>query len=295
MSGNKDIKLGIACVYFFRDEDAWLLDMQLDFIQKTTCDTDFTVYAAANRLQPHLKERLAARPFVKIIDLPPFEGDGGPEHGHYLSQLIKIAKEDGCTHACTLDCDSFPVASNWVGKTIEEMGGSYKVASVFRAENQDSDLPHPCGTFLDCSLLDEINIEFWPSDATQMTTAFKEYIAETRQRIDTGTGLGFALWQAKISWLRLLRSNHTNLHFLMAGIYGDVFFHLGASSRSPAFYSDFVKRPTLRLSVLLQPLPILWRIGAWFEKRYLLKNQRLSNSIRDQIKTDPDAFIQKLR
>lgn len=295
MSNQTNIKLGIACVYFFRDEDAWLLDMQLDFIEKTTGGIDYTVYAAANRLQDHLKTRLEARSFVKIVDLPPFEGYGGPEHGYFLTQLAKHAKVEGCTHVCTLDCDSFPAAPGWASKLLDQMDAKYKVASVFRAENNDSDLPHPCGTFFECTLLDQIDFDFWPGDALRDSQDFKTYIAETNQRIDTGTGLGFALWKAKIPWLKLLRSNKTNLHFMMAGLYEDVFFHLGASSRSPAFHLDYMTRPYLKLSLKLRSIPLLWRIGYWIEKRYLAENQSLANQIREHLQRDPDGFISSLK
>lgn len=287
-------KLGIACVYFFRDSDAWLLDMQLDFIEKTT-DVEFVVYASAARLQEPLKSSLAARPFVQVIDFPPFDGEGGPEHGHYLTELVKYAHQDGCSHVCTLDCDSFPIKKGWPSELFDQMGDDYDVAAVFRAENEDTDLPHPCGTFMATRLLDTLDFSFWPNEAVLQSAEFQSYLHETKQRFDTGSGLGYALWRKNVQWLKLFRSNRTDLHFIMAGIYSDVFFHLGASSRRPAFHQDYQNKLGPWLSVILKTIPILWRISRWLEDRYLEKNQRLADEIRTQIKKDPDVFIKSLQ
>lgn len=289
------MKLGIACVYFFRDEDTWIMDLQLDFIEKTTTSIDFTVYAAANRLQPELKEKLAARRFVKIVDLPHFDGDGGPEHGFYMGELLKHAAADGCTHLCTLDSDSFPIAADWPEQLLAAMQPSHRLAAVFRAENQDSDLPHPCGIFMETGLFTQLNFDFFPDAGLRNSSEFKHYIRQTGQRTDTGTGLGFALWQANEPWLKLYRSNKTDLHYLMAGIYGDVFFHLGASSRNPAFHLDYASRLGLRFSLWVKDVPVIWRLGRWFDDRYIAENRRLANKIRASLAQNPVEFIQQLQ
>ncbi len=295
MTSSDHIKLGIACVYFFADRDDWILDLQLDFIEKTTRGVDFTVYAAANRLQEPLRQRLAARSYVKIVDLPAYEKSGGPEHGHYLSELLKHAKSDGCSHLCTLDCDSFPMRDGWAQSLISGITPDQRVAAVFRSENKDSDLPHPCGTFLEASVLDDISIEFWPDEDMRQSETFKRYMAETGQRFDTGIGVGFALWQAGMNWRHLTRSNKTDLHFIMAGIYGDIFFHLGASSRRPAFHLDYVTLPHLRLSVWMQSKPLVWRLSDWIEDLHLNKNQLIADEIRQRLRNNPDQFIEELR
>ncbi len=289
------MKLGIACVYFFREEDEWIMDLQLDFIKKSSSDIDFTVYAAANRLQPQLKKRLASHSFVKIIDLPSFEGHGGQEHSHFLSLLIECAKEDGCSHICTLDCDSFPVRQGWASDIAKKMSPNFRVASVFRAENDDTDLPHPCGTFMEATVLDDVSVEFWPNETLRMSPDFKRYIAETNQRIDTGVGLGYALWKAGIPWLRLMRSNSLDMHFMMAGIYDDVFFHLGASSRAPTFNKDYQSRLSLRFFVATKTIPVFWRLGRRIENDYIAKNRVLAKEIQNQLQNDADGFINRLR
>ncbi len=292
-SNPNKMKLGIACVYFFRDEDAWILDLQLDFIERTT-DVEFVVYAAATRLQEPLRKKLAARPFVTLVDMPDFDGVGGPEHGFFLTHLVRHAANDGCTHVCTLDCDSFPVSRGWPSSLIAQMGSDYEVSAVFRAENMDKDLPHPCGAFMTADIAKIEGLQFWPSDETQTSDDFKTYLKETDQRFDTGIGLGFSLWKAGKPWLKLLRSNKRDMHFIMAGIYGSVFFHLGASSRKPAFNLDFKTRPHLRFSAASQGMPVLWRLGQLIENRYLDKNEKLATIIRRQLREDPASFIKSL-
>ncbi len=294
MTNSPYMKLGIACVYFFRDEDAWLLETQLDFIEECTAGTDFHVYAAGNRLQPELKKQLIDRPFVKFIDLPDYSGDGGPEHGHYLGELLKVARADGCTHLCTLDCDSFPIRRGWPTYLAEKMG-KHRVAAVFRAENRDVDLPHPCGTFMLSSVINDREFDFFPTPEQQATAEFQRYVSSTQKRIDTGSGLGFALWQANEAWLKLYRSNQTDLHFMMAGIYDDVFFHLGASSRAPAFHVDYQTKLSLRLLKGLHGMPVLWRLFTRVDDKYLADNERLSNEIRLQLQKDRKGFIARLR
>ena len=292
-SRSDKIKLGIACVYFFRDEDAWILDMQLDFIEKTT-DVEFVLYASAARLQDSLKQTLASRKFVKIVDMPPFDDVGGPEHGFFLSHLVRQAANDGCTHVCTLDCDSFPVRRGWPELLVSQMGCEYEVAAVFRAENMDTDLPHPCGVMMTENIARQEDLQFWPDEAMQNSEEFKVYIEETGQRFDTGIGLGYALWKAGKPWLRLLRSNTRDLHYLMAGIYGSIFFHLGASSRRPAFYLDFHTRRLVRLSVALKGIPVIWRFGRFLENRNLDRNEKTGLTIREELRKDPNEFFRSL-
>ena len=292
-SRSDKIKLGIACVYFFRDEDAWVLDMQLDFIEKTT-DVEFVLYASATRLQEKLKQTLASREFVKIVDMPPSEEVGGPEHGFFLSHLVRQAANDGCTHICTLDCDSFPIRQGWPKLLVSQMGSEYEVAAVFRAENLDTDLPHPCGVMMTDNIAKQVDLQFWPDETMKNSPEFKAYIEETGQRFDTGIGLGYALWKSGKSWLKLLRSNTRDLHYLMAGVYGSIFFHLGASSRRPAFYLDFHTQHLVRLSVAMQRIPVIWRFGRFLENRNLDRNEKLGRAIRDELRKDPDSFFRSL-
>jgi hypothetical protein len=297
------VKLGLCCVYYYGPDSDWLLDLQLRYIASTLAGYDYTVYAAANRLQPELRRTLEATPQVRIIALPQFQGDATTgawmeasfEHAFYLDLLLREAADDGCTHLAAVDADSFPVLPGWPDVLLQRMG-SMRFAGVLRSENLDTNLPHPSGLFMARSFLLEHTPRLLPPRSEILANAsFREFQKETAQRTDTGIGYGHALWESKEPWLPLLRSNQRNPHFLMAGIYGDVFFHLGASSRRPWFYFDYQTRLSLRMKPALSKVPMLWHLGDWLEERYISSNERTLAKIAGSLRSDPDSFLSSLR
>ncbi len=289
------MKLGVCCVYFYGPDSRWLLDLQLRYIAATLAGYDYTIYAAANRLLPELRSDLQTAPHVKIVSLPQFEGTGSFEHAFYLDLLLRQAANDGCTHLAAIDADSFPVLPDWPRVLLQRMG-SRRLAAVLRRENLDTFLPHPCGLFMARSfLLEHAPRMFPPKSEIIADASFQEFLKETGQRTDTGVGYGYALWKVKEPWLPLTRSNRSNPHFLMAGIYGDVFFHLGASSRRPWFYFDYWNRLTLRMKPVLTGIPVVWRLGTWIEDRYIASNRRTLTAIINSLRSDPDGFLSSLQ
>lgn len=282
------MKLGICCVYLFDTDSEWLLDLQLQYVRETLSGYDHAIYGAANRLRPELRNRLAREPAVKLVPLPAINTKGSPEHAYYLDLLLRHAAADGCTHLATIDADSFPVLPNWPGVLLERMTGK-RLAAVHRTENLDTFLPHPCGLFMERSFLTDHDPKFLPPKE-----AMAEFRAATGQRFDTGIGYGYALWKSGEPWLPLLRSNRRNHHFLMAGIYGDTFFHLGASSREPWFYYDQATRLSLKVGPAVNKVPILWRMGPWLEKRYIAANRRRLRRISRTLRAEPAHFLASL-
>ena len=68
---------------------------------------------------------------------------------------------------------------------------------------------------------------------------FAEPLARlTRRPRETGSGLLAQLARDGQAFHRLERTNRWNVHTVMAGIYDDAVFHLGAGSRKPSFCSD---------------------------------------------------------
>lgn len=288
------MKLGICCVYFYGEDSEWLLELQLRYIASTLAGYDYTIYAAANRLRLELRQILERAPHLEIISLPPFEGEGSPEHGFYLDLLLRHAADAGCTHLAAVDADSFPVLPNWPMVLLDRMNG-LRLAAVLRSENFDTHLPHPCGLFMQRSfLVDHAPRMLPPKREIFADTFFQEFLAETRQRVDTGIGYGYSLWRSKEPWLPLLRSNRSNPHFLMAGLYGDVFFHLGASSRRPWFYRDERKNLSLQIGRVLGTTPILWRLRGWLDERYIESNRRRLARIAISLRSDPDRYLSRL-
>lgn len=288
------MKLGVCCVYFYGPDSQWLLELQLRYIAATLLGYDYTIYAAANRLLPELRRSLEATPSVKIVSLPRFDGEGSFEHAFYLDLLLRHAAEDGCTHLATVDSDSFPVLPDWPNVLVGRMNG-IRLAAALRAENYDTYLPHPCGLFMDRSFFLEHSPRMFPPKAEiRANVSFQKFLKETGQRTDTGIGYGYALWKSKEPWLPLLRSNRRNLHPLMAGIYGDVFFHLGATSCRPWFYFDYQERLSLLMGPVVSKIPVIWRLGSWLEERYIASNRRTLVRIAESLRSDPDRFLSSL-
>lgn len=288
------IKLGIACVYFYDDQGGWILDLQLEYLARTLQGYEYTIYAGANRLAADLRRKLESTPRVRVVPLPHYDGVGPREHAFYLDRLLWAAVEEGCTHVAAVDSDSFPIAPGWPHILLDRMGPAMRLAAVLRSENLDSHLPHPCGYFMRSSFLNDGHPKLLPEKKELASAAFKSFLRQTGQRVDPGIGYGYALWRRDEPWLQLRRSNQVNLHFLMAGIYGGVFFHLGASSRPPVFHADYVSRRPLRVAKRLRHLPLLRRIAKGIEDRYVGANRQLFQTICHRLKTDPHRFILEL-
>lgn len=289
------VKLGICCVYFYGPDSAWLLDLQLRYIASTLAGYEYTVYAATNRFQAELRRKLEATPKVTIVPLPHYEGEGSPEHAFYLDLLLRQAAGDGCTHLAALDSDSFPVLPDWPEVLLRRMNG-IRLAAVLRSENLDTHLPHPCGLFMQRSFLLEHDPRMLPPKSELLANAsFQEFLRETGQRVDTGIGYGYSLWKSKERWLPLVRSNRRNPHFLLAGIYGDVFFHLGASARRPWFYFDYKTRLSLRIGPAVRKIPVVWRLDGWLEERYIASNRRTLARLAGSLRSDPGRFLARLQ
>lgn len=293
------MKLGIACVYFYGPDGDWIMDLQSRYMSSTLSGYDYKIYAGANRLRSNLRAGLEAVPHLEVVSLPWFNGEGSDEHAFYLDRLLERAAADGCTHLATLDADAFPILPGWPDALLQRMGKRIRLAAVHRAENLDTHLPHPCGLFMERSFFLDHKPQMFSLQSEISSPAFQEFLRETGQRIDTGVGYGYVLWKNKEPWLPLMRSNSWSPHFLMAGIYGDVFFHLGAGSRRQHFYADYARNPLLALAVKLGGIPLLWRVGAWLSRwikeRRAPFNAQAFLSIADALKKNPEQFITRIR
>jgi len=296
------MKLGIACVYFYPDDNKWILDLQLEYLAQTLRGYNYTIYAGANRLTPDLRDRLETAAHVKVVPLPWYAGAGSCghafhtasyEHAFYLDRLLNTAVDDGCNYVAAIDADSFPIIPDWPHRLLAQMGDSVRLAAVLCAEDKDTHLPHPCGYFMRSSFLVERQPKLLASDDELASAPFREFLEVTGQRADTGIGYGYVLWRNRETWLQLLRSNRVSLHYLMAGIYGGVFFHLGAGSRTPVFVGDYPER-WVRAAGLMRNLPLLRRIAPALHDRYVRDNSRIFESISRRLKDDPRRFIEDL-
>jgi hypothetical protein len=228
------LKLGIVVVYLVSPEDGDLLDLHLDQVARLT-DVPYVIYGSANRLEPQFRERLAARSDVEIVDCPTTALRGYEEHAYYLEKLIRHAIGDGATHVMLLNPDSFPVRRGWAREMIGHLSPTCVMSAVMRVENDDHK-PHPSGLLFSSEFWLEHDPTILLSEEVLQSAEFARYREEVDVIVDTGIGYGFELWQEKLEWHPLVRSNRTEDHYIIGSIYGDVIFHLGGAARGPKLH-----------------------------------------------------------
>lgn len=257
------MRLGVLVVYLLAPQDRWVLDMHLDRMARTRLPAggSFTVYAAAPRLPEPLRAVLRARDFVEIVDLPTSPLRMNAEHGTLLDALAVRALADGCDHICTFDADSWPIRDDWPEAARARIEAEDAVgAAALRVENGDHVLPHPSFCMLKAEAFADPACRFWlPPE--EMEAPFHAFLGAHRQRIDTGIAIAYSLHRRGLRWVRLLRSNRVDHHRILAGIYGDLVFHLGAVARVKRFVSDTPSWAS-RLTAPLAATPGAWRIRA---------------------------------
>ncbi len=296
-------RLAILVVYVVRDtDDETLLALHLDRI---ACHTTvpYRIHAAAPRVTGLARERLEAHQDVTVWPTAPSADRGSREHAHHLDALMAHATRDAASHIVTLDLDSFPVADAWHDTLVA--GTDDCVVGILRRENGDVLLPHPSCTVLPRSFLARHPFSFSPdSDGTR---EFRTFLRTSGQAADTGIRLAHLLARDGLPWRPVLRSNRRELHPLIAGIYGDVVFHLGAGARSALFRRDLAASRIHRLTEPAERVPVGWAparrwkrraLGAIrgpAERRMIAANAAAATRAREWLRRDPDGLIAFLR
>jgi hypothetical protein len=294
-------RLAIAVVYHLTsDDDLPLLELHLDRIAHNTA-VPFTIHAATNRASGAARELLQSHSAVRCIDIPTTHLRGSREHGYYLDALVASALDDGATHVCTLDVDSFPIRSDWVERIVDLAPPTSGVVGVLRRENGDIALPHPSCTFLRRDFVERFAPSFSPD--SDGTPDFRRFLHSTRQPGDTGIRIGYTLWSEHLPWGRLLRTNVRDPHPIIAGLYGDCVFHLGATASGTVFRRDLATstvhratRPLERVPLRPQPLTrakrtLLDRLRAPAEAQLKASNRAVFTDLRAWLLEDPDGLV----
>lgn len=223
------MKLGVVVIYMVHQENGPLLDLHLRQLERCTT-VPFTVYASANRLLPEFRAILDQRPYIKIFSIPPTAARGSEEHAYQLERLVQEAVADGSTHIVTLHVDSFPVRPGWIEELLPHLVGSCVAAAVLRAECGDVELPFTAGLLFTREFWLEYQPRFLPSKEIRESPAFKAFERNYGLKSDSGLGYGFTMHTHGLRWHRLLRSNQRDDHYVLAGVYGDLIFHLGSAA-----------------------------------------------------------------
>ena len=189
------MRLGIVAVYLVTPGNERLLDLHLEYVERTT-SVPYTIFAAAPRLEPGLRERLAAAPRVTIVEMPASELRGPEEHACYLERLVAAALADGVSHVVTLHVDSFPIRRGWETEMAARLDDRCPFAAVVRDDEVDR---KPCTAFIfaESAFLAAHRPTFLLPAAILESAEFARYARRFRALRDSGIGYGFAAWRAK--------------------------------------------------------------------------------------------------
>jgi hypothetical protein len=305
----QEVKLGIVCVYLLDPDDEKLIDIHLDYIKRYT-DVNYKIYAACNRLHPILMKKLINRDDIQICNFPKTSLRGSPENRYYLEQLFDTAINDGCTHIATFHVDSFPVRPGWAGELSRRLNQQCPVASVMMSENEDYK-PHTSFMMFTSEFYREYKPDLLLSQKDIESDEYMDYAAKFKHQQDSGGGFGFTLFKNELEWIRLERSNYHSDHFHMAGIYGDMIFHLSGAVREAKTFNKTLdnfwqskgsgaKKSLNRLVSKIIPQGILYKLKQKLSKFIFFRNEH-SGNLRQQklilgkLFADPDKYIEYLR
>jgi hypothetical protein len=92
--------------------------------------------------------------------------------------------------------------------------------------------------------------------------------------------------------------NSTQLQCLIAGVYGGIIFHLGATSRAPVFHKELADNRLLAKTRIFNKIPLLYRIHSYFVTRITNKkiatNLNLLKKIKSQLIDNYEEFIKTI-
>jgi hypothetical protein len=297
-------RLAILVVHVVRspDEEA-LLRLHLDRIERHTT-VPYRIYAATPRVTDTARALLAARPDVEVIATPPATDRGSREHAHHLDALVPHALADGADHLATMDLDAFPVVDGWHDVLLDPAPAP-GVAGILRRENGDTVLLHPSCLLLPTATLRAHPTTFSPD--TDGTPEFRAFLRAHHQAADTGIRIALMLEQQRIPTRPVLRTNRVDLHPLIAGIYGDAVFHLGAGGRASLFRRDLATSRVHRWTSPVERVPVgsgrlrdvkraaLEAVRRPAERRLIAANAAAADRARRWLRQDPDALLDHLR
>ena len=301
------MKLGLCVVYLLKDDAGPLLQLHLDRITRHT-RVPFTLYGAPLRLQPRFREHLLQHPRVTLVEIPPLtEPNVSREHAYHLDALVQAALADGATHLCVLHPDSFPIRDGWAEELAACIHGKGIGAGILRAENGDRILPQPAGFLFSRAFQEACQPRFFAPPSVAGTADYQRFEARYLREKDSGFGYAYAIHRHGLRWKRLLRSNRYNDHYLMAGVYGDLLFHLGAAARTERrFRGDYCGAGA---SWRMHGGRALEKAGRWLpealrarlpDRTRLLEEAEAANHacfdrIYHRLLDDPDRYLELLR
>lgn len=225
--------LGVCVVYLVKDADGEaILDFSLGQLARLT-QGPFRVYGCSPDNDRRILKRVQ-RHGATVLRSGERHHNPSQEHAGLLNMLVDQAVSDGCDHVVTFDMDSWPIVDGWDWLYAGTLSDRFPVASIARTEIGHN-FPFAAFTFFRAS--------FWRVGRSSFTTrqrvSFGPEAANVATRPgETGAGVLAQLHEDGLGYLRLERSNLWNVHAIMAAVYDNTIFHVGAGSRSPRFMTD---------------------------------------------------------
>jgi hypothetical protein len=181
--------------------------------------------------------RVAHRAPVRHLDRPLERS-----HPAALDYLARKVAAD-FDYIVTLDNDSFPVRGDWLEILVGECEKGAALAGVYRDEMAPSIEPfiHVSGLCIRPRDLRELNVSFG-----------RDARPEIEHNQDVGQRITYELTRQGRTIAPLRRSNVVNVHFLIAGLYGDVIYHHGAGSRKGMFWTSTDRQTDDRVNAALR-------------------------------------------
>jgi len=306
------MKLGLAVVYLVREDSEPLLRIHLERIRRHT-SVPYVIHGAPLRLPAAFHRHLQGADVCLHSLTPPTDVLSHVEHSALLTELLNCAVADGCTHVGTLHVDSFPVADGWVETIAARLNPGAPVGALLEEREGDTMArPNLAGMIALADYWREARPWLTPSTKMEQTGEWRMFLRRHQQHVThSGVGLGYCLEQAGKTWLPLRRTNGRRRHPVLAGVYDDLIFHLGAASRPRTFFTDSqvdVASGAMRLRRRLAgwarhvlPKPVrrvlspLRPVGRLYDHRPLQQNEAIFAEILGELFNDSDRFLAAAR
>lgn len=250
-------------------DDKWI-DTQLEYLSRNLSE-EHMVYAFLNHISHEHDNKFY---FVSHEEIA--------SHAIKLNLLANMASFNAKSEDDILlfiDGDAFPVVE--ISEFLSNALKDYPLVAVQRHENSGDIQPHPCF----CAT----TVKFWQEIGGDWKDGYEWHNSNNERVTDVGGNLLKALSERNISWMKMLRSNKTNLHPLWFGVYGDCVYHHGAGFRAPVSRVDMGR---IRIA-LNKALPS--SLKQWLKSNDFVRNIINSNAEIGRVKNLSEVVFDKLK
>lgn len=194
------------------------LTLQLTALQNTVDYEHAIVLPPGGRAGDRRQAHIYYAKFTKVLPFKREDGRGyGSAHSAGATTILNYFKErqDEFDYFLFLDSDAFPIRRDWLNTLLKLMAHN-EIAILYRPEFAETRL-HSAVLF-----------------AKKPALSVLRFVHRLRGRRGGGAEKDTHVEPYTTHWrrtVRLVRSNRTNIHPMLAGVYADIFYHHGCGSR----------------------------------------------------------------